>query len=165
MARTENQRTVPKWLFIAVAVIVAARIATSFISQHEETSENNTSSLVKWIPIGAANQVASRSHKRILYEFSAAWCGPCKIMEREVFADRRLAAMINERFVPVRVVDRQAEEGSNPPAVDTLQRTYRVRAFPTVVIADASGASIDRSEGYNGPRAFEEFIDASRTTH
>jgi len=101
----------------------------------------------------------------ILYEFSAAWCGPCRLMEREVFADEHLASRINMEFVPVHIVDRQAEDGANPPDVEGVQRLYSVRAFPTLIVADANGSLIGRVEGYGGPSAFEHFIDAPRTSH
>jgi thioredoxin-related protein len=160
MARTENQRAVSRWLFIVAGVLVAARIAVAFIPQRHEST-----SLVKWIAIGDAKARSSQSNKRILYEFSAAWCGPCKMMERDVFNDARMASLINDDFIPVRVVDRQQEEGSNPRDVETLQRTYGVRAFPTVVVADSNGAFVRKVEGYEGAEAFERFVNASRTTH
>lgn len=155
MARSESQRHIRRWLFIGVAVIVAVRIAVWLIPSHRQTG-----SLVRWVPLAQAKSRAAQSQKKILYEFSAAWCGPCKMMEREVFSDARLAAMINERFVPVRVVDRQAEDGANAPDVEAVQQAYRVRAFPTLVVADAAGSVVDRAEGYGGAAKFEQFIDS-----
>lgn len=165
MVRTENQRELPRWLFIAVALSVAARIGVSFIPQKQEPEAKGEASLVRWFRISDAKGIAAQSHKRILYEFSAAWCGPCKIMEREVFNNPRLAARINNELVPVRVVDRQQEDGSNSDVVETLQRTYQVRAFPTVVIAEVDGAALMRREGYEGARAFEALLDATRAPH
>jgi thioredoxin-related protein len=58
----------------------------------------------------------------------------------------------------VRVIDRQQEEGRNPPDVEALQRRYRVRAFPTVIIADASGNELARMEGFKGRSEFEAMV-------
>lgn len=164
MARTDNQRSLSRWLFVIAAVLVAARIGVSFLP---EKTESESSSLVKWVALKDAKRISSESHKRILYEFSAAWCGPCKMMERDVFNNARTASIINARVIPVRVIDRQIEDGRNSPAVADLQRTYAVTAFPTVVIADNTGAAIDRVEGYVDAAHFEKFISRShapRTT-
>ena len=157
MAQT-SQRHVPRWLFVGVAVLVAVRIAISFIPKPGTAPDSH--SLVRWVPLAQAKTRAAQSQKKILYEFSAAWCGPCKMMDRDVFSNARLAAMINDRFVPVRVIDRHVEDGSNPPDIEALQQAYRVTAFPTLVIADAAGNALSRTDGYAGANGFEQFINA-----
>jgi thioredoxin-related protein len=165
MAPTENQRSIPRAVIIIVALIVAARIAVTFIPKPGAKPAIEGPSLVHWVPLEQAKSRAAQTHKMVLYEFSAAWCGPCQLMEREVFADARLATRINMEFVPVRVIDRQQEDGANAPEIDELQRLYAVRAFPTLIAATAQGTLIGRVEGYGGPDAFEHFIDAPRTSH
>ena len=165
MVPTDNQRTIPRLALVVVALIVIGRIAVELIPEKKAHPAAEAQSLVHWVPLGEAKARAAQSQKMILYEFSAAWCGPCRLMEREVFADARLATRINTEFVPVHVVDRQQEDGSNPPDVDRVQSLYEVRAFPTLIVADANGSFIGRVEGYGGPAAFEHFIDAPRTSH
>ena len=50
----------------------------------------------------------------------------------------------------------------NHPEIDALLKRYQVKAFPTLVIADRSGAVIKRIEGYPGRtevvKAIEEAI-------
>ena len=164
MVPTDNQRSIPRVVLVVVALIIIARIAVELIPKRRQ-QEHEAQSLVRWVPIADAKSRAAQSHKLILYEFSAAWCGPCQMMEREVFSDPQLATRINNGFVPVHVVDRQAEDGANPPEVQRVQSLYSVRAFPTLVVADANGSLIGRVEGYGGPSAFEHFIDAPRTSH
>jgi thiol:disulfide interchange protein len=156
MARTENQRSVPRWLFIIAAVLVAGRIAVAFWPQ---PTEPRSSSRVRWVPMAEAKSRAAQSGKPILYEFSADWCGPCKVMEREVFDDEVLAARINEGYIPVHVVDRQQEDGTNTADVESLESAYRVQAFPTVVVAGADGNLRGRMQGYSGRPSFARFLD------
>jgi hypothetical protein len=78
------------------------------------------------------------------------WCPPCQQMRHEVFADQRGADALSHLVVPVRVLDRQREDGHNSAVVDSLQRAHAVSAFPTLVIVDADGKSLGQLEGYPG---------------
>ena len=152
-----KQRALPIWLLIVVVVLIVARFV---LWKYPVTSEAKSDvDLVRWTGIEQAKAVAMRSHRPILYEFSAAWCGPCHALEREVFMDPELAAKINSRFVAVKVIDRQREDGRNSSIVQQLMDLYRVNGFPTVVIAAADGIARDRSVGFPGRDGFAEFID------
>jgi len=151
MAQTD-QRAVPLWLIVVFALAVIMRI----LSHHAATAPRSHESLVTWVPLAASTQRASAQNKPIFYEFSADWCGPCQRMEKEVFNDAELAARINQRLVPVHVIDRQQEDGRNAPEIESLQERYNVHAFPTIVIADASGRQLARMEGFGGRDQFEE---------
>ena len=159
MARTDwdrsSQRWIPLWLPVVAAVLIIARIISS---QHEVKS---TVDLVRWVPLDRAERIAAATHKPVFYDFSAEWCGPCHVMEAEVFRDQRLAAMINDRFVPVRVVDTKAERGSNSPEVARLQKQYAVQGFPTIVVA-RGGAAPQKVFGYGGRAQFEHFVNGIR---
>lgn len=105
---------------------------------------------VEWrdVDTGAAESMASG--KPILFDFTAEWCPPCRLLNREVFADAASAGYINEHFIPVRVLDRQREEGKNPPQVDALQRRYAITGFPTLIVQHPEGAKPVVLDGYGG---------------
>lgn len=160
--RTEtlNQRRIPLALPIVAALLLAARIVWLQIPHGDE---EDVHSLVKWTSISAAQELARSEHKPILYDFTAAWCAPCKQLEAQVFADEKLAARINATFVAVRVLDRQQEEGMNPLAVNDLEKRYGIEVFPTLVVSDATGAELQRMEGFRGREAFVSLLtNASR---
>jgi thiol:disulfide interchange protein len=117
---------------------------------------------VQWTDLDEAIELARRTNKPILYDFTADWCTPCHVLDAEVFRDAELAAVINDRFIPVRIVDRQREEGRNTPRIEDLQRRYSVRGFPTVVIAEGAGAERARMEGFRGRDEFERLMESVR---
>jgi thiol:disulfide interchange protein len=135
------------WLVALALVLLLARISVHVAAS---ASTGGPTERVSWVPIPAAEAVAHQSNRAILYDFSAEWCEPCRAMSREVFADAAAAQGLEKKFVMVRVLDRQREEGRNDPDVSALQARYNVKAFPTLVIADANGAALDRIEGYMG---------------
>jgi thiol:disulfide interchange protein len=151
-----KQRALPIWLPIVVALLIVARIVSW------KYPVKNDVDLVHWTDIGQAAAASWRSHRPILYEFSAEWCGPCHVLEREVFMDPVLAAKINSRYIAVKVVDRLREDGRNADSVQRLIDRYAVNAFPTIVIATRDGSVRDRTVGYPGRDQFAAFIDRVR---
>jgi thiol:disulfide interchange protein len=154
-----NQRSVPIALFVVVALLVAGRIASSAYAAREEPPI--ATGLVRWVSPEVAGELSQRTGKPLLIDFTAEWCAPCHQLDAEVFEDGKLAAEVNRRFIPVRIVDRQREDGANPPLVAQLEKAYSVRGFPTVVVADASGEK-GRMEGFSGRAQFEKMIEQVR---
>ena len=157
-----GQRSIPSWLFLVVGALIVLRLVLWALPEKKAKSQaadgHEAESHIEWVAPDAALERARVSGKPVMYEFTAAWCPPCRQLEADVFADPALARKINAQFVPVRVVDRMREDGRNTPAVDQLQRQFGVEAFPTIVVADARGTVQSRAEGYGGPARFAEQI-------
>lgn len=156
MVRT-SQRYVPIALFVVAALFLAGRIVVE--TTKKEPSKN---ALVRWTTPEEGLRLAEQTGKPLLFDFTAEWCGPCHMLDAEVFRDPGIAREINERFIPVRVVDRKREDGRNPPVVASLQMRYSVRGFPTVVFADAARVEKERMEGFRGREAFEQIMERAR---
>lgn len=149
MAAARPQRRLPRGLVVAAALALGARFVAP-----------STRDRVAWVRLDEAVRIASETGKPILYDFTAEWCAPCRLLEREAFADLRRAASINKEFVPVKVVDREKEDGQNPPEVEALQKRYDVTVFPTLVVAWADGSVLEAHEGFTGQhKDFNDFMN------
>jgi thiol:disulfide interchange protein len=112
--------------------------------------------LVLWRPLDGAEAAAVTERKPLLYDFSAAWCEPCRRMESELFADGASADFINKTYVAVRVT----EEDSSPAAAAVRAR-YGIEALPTLVVTSPARRTPLRERGYPGKRRTMTFLHAA----
>jgi len=154
-----STRRDPQILLWAAVVLLAARIGAGVWSGKHQPAESPD--LVNWQPVATSQADAMKAGKPILYDFTAAWCPPCKRMKHEVFNDQSNADLINQRFCPVRVLDRSHEDGSNPAEIQELQRKYHIEAFPTLVIVAPDGRLLDTQQGYGGMAATRKFLETA----
>lgn len=90
---------------------------------------------------------AAEEDKLIFMDAYAEWCGPCKMMSREVFPDGQVGAFFNEHFINVKM---DMEKGEGPG----LAMSYQVQAYPTLLFIDSDGNLVHRAVGYHGADDF-----------
>src|SRR5215468_160726 len=90
--------------------------------------------MVEWQPWTAETFArAAREAKPILLSITAAWCRACHEMDRTTYADPAVAAIIGDRFVPVRVdTDRRPD----------INERYNLGGWPTTAFLTADGRLI-----------------------
>ena len=151
-----------------VRPFLAALVATLLFVPGPSRSDTSTPKTapgkepIKWRSIASGNAEAKRSGKPALYFFTAAWCGPCRLLEGQVFAVPEMAAQIERDFVPIEVADRARETGRNSPEMLALADRYRLRGFPTLVVSRPGLAANLMLEGWQGREAALEFLKSAK---
>jgi uncharacterized protein YyaL (SSP411 family) len=86
---------------------------------------------VAWLPWGPEAFARARAEGRpILLSISASWCHGCAVMDSASYADPRVAGLIADRLVPVRVdADRRPD----------VNDRYNLDGWPTTVLLTPSG--------------------------
>jgi len=95
----------------------------------------------------------AKSEKKIVFlDAYAAWCGPCKLMERNVFTDKNVAEYYNKNFINAHF-DMEKGEGPN------LASKYGIRSYPTLLFLNGEGEIVGKELGYIKT---EEFLELGK---
>lgn len=87
----------------------------------------------------AAKNKASQEGKLFFLEFHADWCMPCKWMDQTTFTDARVATIMNDSYVAIKV-DIDKVEGFE------MKNKFDIQYLPTMLIFNSQGILIDRIE-------------------
>jgi thioredoxin-related protein len=113
----------------------------------------------EWLKFNQGLVQAEQQNKVVLIDFYTNWCHWCKVMDEKTFHNGEIAALLQKRFVTVRVNAEDANEkvtykGQGFSNVE-LTRAFNVTGFPSLAFLDSKGEPITVIPGYVPP---EEFI-------
>jgi thioredoxin-related protein len=84
---------------------------------------------------------AKKENKIVFIDAYASWCGPCKMMERNVFTQKSVGDYYNSNFVNARF-DMEKGEGRE------IASKYGVRSYPTYLFLNGDGELVSQNYGY-----------------
>lgn len=102
----------------------------------------------------AAKKRATEENKDLLIDFTGSdWCPPCKALHRNVFSKPKFMKQMSQHYVFV-VLDyprnKSKQSAKTIQQNQELNKRYKIRGFPTVLLADSSGKPYDTQVGYSG---------------
>lgn len=93
---------------------------------------------------------SKQENKPIFLDIYATWCGPCKLLKRTTFADKRVAKLYNEKFINVSL-DGEIGDGL------TLAEKFRIPGYPTLMILNGEGKPLVSNVGFLEAKDFIRF--------
>jgi len=79
---------------------------------------------------------ATTNEKFLLVRFTASWCAPCKIMERDVYPNPSVKAIMDQHFLSMKV-DVESFDGIN------LKQKFDIQSVPSFLIFNSNGELVD----------------------
>lgn len=92
---------------------------------------------------------AKKEKKLVFLDAYTTWCGPCKLMAKNIFPQQEVGEYFNANFVNAKI-DMEKGEGIE------IAKKYGVRSYPTYLFINGDGEEVHRSLGYT-PEA-KDFI-------
>lgn len=130
-------------------------------------------SQVKWMTLEQAVEAQKNEPRKILIDFYANWCGPCKIMEKNTYNHPVIAKYLNENYYPVKFnaegkesitlfgrtfSNPGFEEGKRKNSMHEFTNFMNVNAVPTTVFLDEQSMPITILQGALTARELEPYI-------
>ncbi len=138
-------------LFVFLTLLLTLPALTS--AQAEENKEEKLPK-VPWQSYHGALATGKGESKPILLHFTADWCGWCKKMKRETYADMKVASYLQKNFATGWVDTEQYR---------ALAKKYGVNSLPTLWFLDSDGISLTRIDGYLGPEKMMLVLEYIKT--
>ncbi|ALR30934.1 disulfide isomerase [Chryseobacterium sp. IHB B 17019] len=84
---------------------------------------------------------AKKENKIVFIDAYTSWCGPCKMMEKNIFTKKSVGDYYNSNFVNARF-DMEKGEGRE------IAAKYGVRSYPTYLFLNGDGELVSQNFGY-----------------
>ncbi|MDR6158367.1 thioredoxin-related protein [Chryseobacterium sp. SLBN-27] len=84
---------------------------------------------------------AKKENKIVFIDAFTSWCGPCKMMERNIFTKKSVGDYYNANFINARF-DMEKGEGRD------IAVKYGVRSYPTYLFLNGDGELVSQNFGY-----------------
>lgn len=108
--------------------------------------------LIVWQPHNlTAFTQAAQQKKFLILDLEAVWCHWCHVMDAKTYADPKVAAYIQQHFIPMK-----ADHDARPD----LAERYRDWGWPATIVFAPDGTEIVKRAGYIDPESMLQLLTA-----
>lgn len=105
--------------------------------------------------VKVAVEAAQTDNNLVFVDLFATWCGPCKIMDKQIFPLEAVGTYINTNFVTCRI-NADSEEGK------AFMQEHKIEGLPSLVILNAEGKEVAKHTGLLDDYALVRFCRAAK---
>jgi thioredoxin-related protein len=141
-------------------VVIASVVAMVFLSNGGSAVER------EWLGYSDAIQKAGITKRVILVDVYTDWCGWCKKMDRDVYADSDVQAVLGEYFVTAKL---DAESATKHPfqgqsaSEREIAKAFGITGYPTTLFLTEDGEAITILPGYIPKETFLRVLEYIHT--
>lgn len=135
-------------IFLSIIVI----LSFSIIGAENSKKIKSASKTINWYSYVDGLKKAKEENKQIFIDFKTGWCGYCKKMDREAFADSSIVSLLNNKFIAIQVDGDSRKEieidGYKITEKNLTRKEYGVSSYPTFWWLESDGTKIGNQVGY-----------------
>src|SRR5258705_1734298 len=112
-----------------ILVLLFCAVLNGFAQQNDSTNGINFFQ-------GTFKEAAAKAkaeNKFIFLDAFASWCGPCKTMDKEVYANKKVGKYLNEKFISIKI---DIEKGEGP---EVAKRFHSIDGYPSLLFFSPEG--------------------------
>ena len=91
---------------------------------------------------------AKKDKKLVMVDMYTDWCGWCRRLDKDTYANKDVADKLAKDFVTVKVNPEKSPKGAK------LARQFGTRGYPHIVFVGADGNKVSEIAGYLPPKEF-----------
>ncbi|TVQ70096.1 MAG: DUF255 domain-containing protein [Balneolaceae bacterium] len=114
-----------------------------------------------WVSLEEAQSQALDKGRYVLLDVYTEWCGFCRRMNRETYADKRVQEAIDQYFYPVRIDAESSHmvafQGQSYSMQD-LALAFGVQSFPTTIFLNPQGEPVALQPGFIEAERFHKML-------
>ena len=103
-------------------------------------SQNEGIKFSEDIPLTEAYAKAKAENKLIFIDCFTTWCGPCKMMSRDIFPQKEVADFFNKNFINLKL-------DMEKPGNLSVAEKYEINAYPSFLFLDSTGNMVHKAIG------------------
>jgi thioredoxin-related protein len=111
---------------------------------------------------------AKKENKYIFLDIYATWCGPCKMMDAQVYSTQTIGKLLNDKFISVKVQQDQSKNDNDQikswyADAKTINEEYKIEALPSFLFFSPEGKLVYRNIGYQDTAGFMRLTQLALT--
>ena len=130
-------------------------VATSSFAQDDISEvivETKHEVAINWSPDFKTALKKSRKEKKpvLIYFTGSDWCGPCKVLDRDLFHTEKFKALSDKNLILLEVdLPRRVDLLSTEKLKENfyLKNKYKVKSFPTMILVNHRGKVVGLKKG------------------
>lgn len=145
------------FILIGVAIFLGIFIYISMSNVQPKVIDNSP----EWVSLQEAQETALATDKLIFVDVYEVGCKYCRAMDREVFPDSTVRAVMDKGYIPVKVDGNSSEmisfNNTQIPSKEFAQ-SKGAYVFPTSLILDGEGNVVRKKTGFMGIDELRQFL-------
>jgi thioredoxin-related protein len=146
--------------------VIIGTAVVAFIGAMVIWASSSTTGESDWLGYSDAVKKAADTKRMVLVDVYTDWCGWCKKMDRDVYADDEVKAVLDKYFVTAKLDAESATKHpfqGQPASERDIAKSFGITGYPTTLFLTEDGEPITILPGYIPKETFLKVLEYIHT--